>query len=334
MKTKTIILVLLIVLMGKFLYAEERVYKDFILTGPYTYNNLSLFLVKSDTDSSTRDMITLGEAIKSEKLKILETGNVQELALHNKCKTPVYIQGGDIVKGGQQDRVIRYDLVVCPEDQKLSLKSFCVESSRWSQRGDEARGYFNSSNNQVASKELKYAAKVVESQGEVWNEVDRMQDKLSGVVGVEVREDYSPSSLQLSLENVTLNEQTDKYIEYFNKIVGNDQHVVGFIFAISNEINSGDIYANRGLFSKMYPKLIEASAIEALSGVDTDFKKDQVTVKEIIDWLDEVENGEVNVKKINDNTSVTVKETISSISFDTFDKRFGDHWIHKNIIKK
>src|SRR5262249_5531978 len=47
----------------------------------------------------------------------------------------VYIQAGDIVKGGRQDRVLSYDLIVPPRSGKVPLAAFCVEAGRRQPRG-------------------------------------------------------------------------------------------------------------------------------------------------------------------------------------------------------
>lgn len=54
-------------------------------------------------------MITLNEAIERKAIIIHETGNVEELFVENKGDVHVFIQAGDIIKGGRQDRI----LVMC-----------------------------------------------------------------------------------------------------------------------------------------------------------------------------------------------------------------------------
>jgi hypothetical protein len=75
------------------------------------------------------------------------------------------------------------DLILPPRSGRIKISAFCVENGRWSQRGSEQVTVFNSSTNSVASREVKLAAKMKESQGEVWREVATAQDKLSANVG-------------------------------------------------------------------------------------------------------------------------------------------------------
>ena len=100
-------------------------------------------------------------------------------------------------------------------------------------------------------------------QGEVWASVAETQSNLSARLGAPVAAPQSASSLQLSLENEKLNKAKADYI----KAVGSEKDagdVVGFAFAVNGHINSADIYPSHGLLSKMWNKLIDAAATEAI----------------------------------------------------------------------
>src|SRR5262249_13773817 len=67
----------------------------------------------------------------------------------------VFVQSGDIVKGGRQDRLISFSTIVAGRSGKVPVPAFCVESGRWQQRGKEAANRFSSSTSQLPSKALK-----------------------------------------------------------------------------------------------------------------------------------------------------------------------------------
>ena len=46
--------------------------------------------------------------------------------------------------------------------------------------------------------------------------------------------------------------------------------MIGYVFAINGHINSADVYASRALFLKLWPKLLEASAVEAIAELNKD----------------------------------------------------------------
>jgi len=117
--------------------AEETVKADEyrISAAPHTHKNLSVFFIYGESKLKGGKFLTLQEAMKQKKVIVHETGNVGKLAVENLSATEaVYIQAGDIVKGGKQDRTLSVDLIVPPKSGKLPVSSFCVEAGRWSAR--------------------------------------------------------------------------------------------------------------------------------------------------------------------------------------------------------
>ena len=71
---------------------------------PFTYKNLTIFLIHGADASNNKDLITLEEALDMKVFKVYETEDVNELMVENiSPKYDVFIQSGDIVKGGKQD---------------------------------------------------------------------------------------------------------------------------------------------------------------------------------------------------------------------------------------
>src|SRR5207237_1776257 len=79
---------------------------DCKLSGPYTHGNLAVFLIHGPDKLKNREFLTLEEGIAKKVVIVHETSNVNELAIENTGDTDVYVQSGDIVKGGKQDRTI------------------------------------------------------------------------------------------------------------------------------------------------------------------------------------------------------------------------------------
>jgi hypothetical protein len=89
------------------------------------------------------------------KVVVYETKSVNELAIENVSDDDIYVQAGDIVKGGQQDRMIGVDLIVPSRSGKLPISAFCVEHGRWSGRANERSTVFSSSADMASTKEIK-----------------------------------------------------------------------------------------------------------------------------------------------------------------------------------
>ena len=149
------------------------------LTGPYSFENLTVFLIHGEGTSDGEIMLPLDEAIEKGYLTVHETGNVGELEVENNSDWPVYIQSGCIVKGGRQDRMIPNDIVVAARSGKKPLQSYCVEQGRWSARGGEDDDVFAVSPTIIADRKILMAAKVEESQSEVWEGVAAKVDRIS-----------------------------------------------------------------------------------------------------------------------------------------------------------
>ena len=204
------------------------------ISGPYTHDNLSVFLIHG-RDKIDKHFLTLQEAMQQKKVIVHETGNVNELAVENVSGEEVFIQSGDIVKGGKQDRLITYDFVVPPKSGKMPIASFCVEHGRWQARGREAAGYFASSDTQVATKNLKLAAKYKMDQREVWENVAAVQGGLASSLAIPVAAPESRSSLQLTLENKKVQERSSDYTQKLLPVVEGKKDVIGYAFAISGK---------------------------------------------------------------------------------------------------
>jgi hypothetical protein len=173
---------------------------NYRLSGPYSHKNLTVFLIHGK-DQTTKTFLTLQEALAQKKVRVYETKDVNELAIQNLSNEDIYVQAGDIVRGGEQDRMISVDFIVPPRSGRMPIAAFCVESGRWNKRGNEEAAVFSSSENSVATKELKLAAKSANSQQAVWQNVTAAQEKLSRNVGGNVSSPVSSSSLELSIEN-------------------------------------------------------------------------------------------------------------------------------------
>src|SRR5712692_11447310 len=186
---------------------------EYRLEGPFTQDNLTVFLIHGQDTIKGQTFLTLQEALVQRKVIVRETREVNELSIENVSGEEVYVQSGDIVKGGQQDRMMAVDLILPPRSGKIPIAAFCVENGRWSQRGTEAVTVFNSSANVVAGRDVKLAAKSAGSQGEVWRQVAVAQDKLSANTGTRVNGDASPTSFQLALENKEVQRTSDSYFK-------------------------------------------------------------------------------------------------------------------------
>lgn len=306
---------------------------EYRLSGPYTHKNLTIFLVHGKNVFEGKTFITLQEAMVQKKVVVYETKTVNELAIENLSDEDIYVQAGEIVKGGQQDRMIGVDLIVPGRSGKMPIAAFCVEHGRWSGRGNERTTVFSSSSDSVATKNIKLAAKKSNSQGAVWQSVTVAQDKLSQNVGARVNSTVSESSLQLAVENSKVRETAETYIKSLENIVNGRNDVIGYVFAINGKVNSADVYGSSQLFKKLWPKLLKANAIEAIAELQSE-KFAPPKPEHAKSFLADGEKAKATEKEVSKRVGLVTGEDEENVFFETRDRSQKDAWVHRNYIKK
>jgi hypothetical protein len=307
---------------------------DYKLTGPYTHDNLTVFLVHGRDQIEGKNYLTLQEALEQHEAVVHETGNVNELSVENlSSDTDVYIQSGDLVKGGQQDRVLHYDLLLSPHSGKVPLASFCVESGRWQGRGKESVSRFSSSDSYLPAKELKLATKYEQNQQKVWSKVAATRARLKESIGREIST-ASESSLQLTLEAPEVQESVEPSLQKLSAIVDDTQDVIGFAYAINGKINNAEVYASHALFRKLWPKLLKASAVEALAERKKDETVLPVSADAVRTFLANAERGKAFLKPVSERIQQVMQETDENLLFETRDQQQDGAWMHRSYLTK
>ena len=121
-----------------------------------SHDNLTIFLLRGRSAEGPVPL-TLAEGLDKGVIDVHETGNVQELEIENKGAEPVFVQLGDIVKGGRQDRVLTVSLLLGPKSGRTPVGAYCVEQGRWTARGTEDPRKFAASASLLPSREAKVA---------------------------------------------------------------------------------------------------------------------------------------------------------------------------------
>ena len=307
---------------------------DYRVSGPFTHKNLTIFLIHGKNQIEGKSFLTLQEALEQKKVVVYETKDVNELSIENRSDQDIYVQSGDIVKGGQQDRVLAVDLIVPPKSGRLPIAAFCVESGRWNKREGEKVEVFASSAEVIVTKDLKLAAKSAQSQGAVWKNVSVAQDKLSENLSTRVNSSVSESSLQLAVENKKVQETAAGYTTALADVVKGKHDVIGYVFAINGAVNSADVYASNELFKKLWPKLLKANAIEAIAELQKDLKFEPATHEDVMTFLAEAERSKASEKELTERIELLTREDDKNIFFETRDRAHKGAWIHRNYIRK
>jgi hypothetical protein len=314
------------------------------VSGPFVHDNLAVYFVHGKTSSGPVPL-TLEEALAKGTVRVHETSNVNELEIENLAAEEVFVQTGDIVKGGKQDRVITSSLMLPPRSGRVPLASFCVEQGRWTARGAESAQQFSSSPSAVPSLKAKIAMRpvapsptsdprldsVAGRQGEVWRSVAETQARLSANVGAPVAAAQSQTSLQLSLENEKLAAARAAYVKALANAGSNEDDIVGFVFAVNGKVNSADVYPSNGLFRKMWQKLLAASATEAIG--EKDGTPGTPPAKEaVLAFLDAAQSGKASVKNIDARVRLETREAPGALYYEA--ARPDGGWVHRNYLAR
>ncbi len=307
---------------------------DYRISAPYTHKNLTIFLIHGKDQSTKKNILTLQEAMERRLFVVYETSNVNELAVENLSKEfDVFIQSGDIVKGGKQDRVLAISIIIPARSGRVLIQAFCVESGRWTKRGNEDMGKFSSSNERIVTRDLKLAANSARSQQEVWAKVSEAQEKLSQNVGGSVAAADSQTSLQLSLENGKVAATSDEYVRKLSKVIEGKTDVIGYAFAINGEINSADIYVSNALFKKLWLKMLKATATEAVAEANGNTRATPVKADSVGAFLKEAEKAKAEERAVGSGVRVVSREDRENAVFETRDEK-QKLIIHKSYVKK
>lgn len=307
---------------------------DYRISTPYTYKNLSIFLIHGKDESKKSNVLTLQEAMEKKLFVVYETSEVNELEVENLSKEfDVFIQSGDIVKGGKQDRILAVSIIIPARSGRVSIQAFCVESGRWTKRGDEEATKFNSSNERIVTKELKIAANGARSQGDVWNQVSEAQARLSKNLGGDVASGTSRSSLQLTLENKEVVATVDDYVRNLSGVINGKSDVIGYAMAINGKINSADVYVSNALFKKLWLKMLKASATEAVTESRGVRLADPVKQDDVKMFIADSDKAAAKDQKLSAGASLRTREDKENVVFEARDEKTSTV-VHRSYVKK
>jgi len=331
----------------RFAFADD---KDRI-SGPHVHENLAVYFIHG-TSAPGPVPLTLQEALDKGSVRVIETGEVNELKIENTGSDEIFIQSGDIVKGGRQDRVLSMSFVLPPKSGEVSLAAFCVEHGRWSGRGAESAVAFASANETLPSREAKLAMRapmkvevggaerapldagdrVYTRQEKVWASVASVQNRLSEQLSAEVASPRSATSLQLSLENDKLKEAREAYIKALQSFGDEKDDIIGYVFAVNGKVNSADVYPSNALFRKMWPKLLAASVTEAI-GADKDAAAAAAPAPASVGaFLTSAESGSAQEETVNGVAREEVRDAKGAVFMEA--KRSDGAWVHRNYLAK
>lgn len=320
-----ILIISVVLLMARFTLTSSTAANDERISGPFVHENLAIYLVHGSSSGGPVPL-TLDEALAKKTATVHETGDVNSIEIENIGDEPIFVQSGDIVKGGQQDRALTASLLLLPHSGRTRIAAFCVEHGRWSGRDGEDERTFSSAQMALPSREAKIAirapakatgADTSSRQLEVWRSVAKIQEQLSGNLGAPVASPRSQTSLQLALENDALAKAEAEYLAALETAGEKDADVVGYAFAVNGKLSAADIYPSNGLFRKMWPKLIKSAATEAIAARSATDSEPAPSVDAVESFLKSAEHGARTDQEVTHGIRLESHDGLKALYFET-----------------
>ncbi len=200
--------------------------------------------------------VPLNKALEDGRLKIEEHADgaeVNTLQAVNTSKDTIYMMQGEVIVGGQQDRMLAQDVLIAP-GARMDIAAFCVEHGRWSENGSGTK--FTSTIG-FAAQDVRRAAAVDKEQTMVWEKVAE---------NMNVNDAASPSGSYADLmEDTEFQAARTRYRETLKDLPAACFGMVGVVAVSGNKVIGCDVFATEALFKQAYPQLIDAYIAEALN---------------------------------------------------------------------
>lgn len=212
------------------------------------------------------EFVTLDEAMEQKACTVREVGeggSVNTLKISNSGTKPIFCMAGDLVLGGQQDRILAESLVVEAGAKDQDIPVFCVEHGRWQTQdkdGDhaKARTFLNDGERGQVDLNVKKAALESRNQGAVWNEVARNNSKLA------VAGQTQSGTFRATYDDETTRTKIERNFTAAQKLLG--KGVVGFAVVCKGELVAMDVFESSELCAKLSNKLLRSYVITGIGG--------------------------------------------------------------------
>lgn len=235
----------------------------------WQYESLRLYPILVDDATRASNVLpvlkTLAEGMAMPGFRITERkqfGREQDnwyngLTVQNKSTDTVFLMAGDVVTGGNQDRVIAHDDIVLPGTVK-NIEVFCVEAGRSTYYDPAApasekrvaafRGYYN-----VASPQVRQAV-YSGNQAGVW-------DAVAQVTSANDASSSTQTYAALDTENAQ-KAKREACLRFFEGKFSDLPNIVGVVAVSNGNVIGVDIFGQPDLFQRQFKALLHGYAAE------------------------------------------------------------------------
>ena len=205
---------------------------------------------KENAGPPALDVLTFEESRARGAVTVVERAqaSVPELIAENRGKTYVLLLAGEILIGGKQNRVLREDLLLPPRSGPRNISVYCVEQGRWS----EVRSGFDSRSS-VVQPGVRAQLFGRAEQSEIWSGVAEASRRLAAPSPTgSYQAVYEKPEVQAHLDTATRAPE-----------MAAAPGAVGASVFVGQDLAGVDVFHSPGLFSREWPKLLRAYALDA-----------------------------------------------------------------------
>ena len=227
------------------------------------HGNLAVFPLISD-QAGPLPHILLADALSKDLIDVLEVGqgSVPTLLVENRGPTPILILDGEQLTGARQTRMVARSVVVGGR-AKTNIPVSCVEQGRWRFTSEKfsAGSYYSPTRirKKVKNHEKKMARAGAEprvqdlayAQGDVWSEIQALQDSLHV---------HSPTG---SLDDVSHSVE-DSVVDWVEKFPLQEQQI-GVLAFMHGRPLALDVIGSDELYGAVHRRLMRGYVMDALS---------------------------------------------------------------------
>jgi len=234
----------------------------FNVSGPHVHDNMTVFLLHAK-DQDAREFLTLDKGLDQKLVTVSEKAQEQvgELLIENKSDKHLFLQEGDRIQGGKQDRIIVTSLVIPPKSGPMPLPTFCCEQGRWT-LGSSGKGFMNASNTILAPQGVRAAAKYTPGmggQGRVWDEVARSKGEASAKLSAP----NTNTTLNETLDSKQVKKLCDDCARALGDLPAKHADAIGVAIAVNGKVEEINVYPNAAVLRAIYPRLVQSYALQA-----------------------------------------------------------------------
>jgi len=231
-----------------------------------SYKNLAMFPLIGK-DGALMDYLLLDEALKEHLIEVTEVtqgGSVPELKVTNTSEKTVLLLDGEELVGAKQNRILNTTILVAGK-AVVVIPVSCVEQGRWAYKSPSFKSemrFMVSSLRASKASQVKYSLETDQSfcsdQGAIWNDIQEKANR---------RHAPSPSMAMSEIYN-----KDSGSLEEYRKHFTPADNQVGALFLINGKIVGLDGFGKQATFSKVFAKLLDSYALDAIDWFDPDRK--------------------------------------------------------------